>query len=482
MNLARRLNAIGSSVGKRSYVDEALWWKKPRPNATENAVNFESIKEQDSGLSKNPYWQSPNGVIVWLKSNKFSQTFEVKRQDIGNFGDGDQSLVFGANAEVYPVNAVFFGENHSTQALTFFKELKVKGTSLLQLPYGELKFVVVDRVSLSYDLVKGVGITRVEVVFVEDTQIAPTDKGIIKLNIIKSSSFLNDAEDAISNSFAEGLDIVSVTESNSVVDRFTQGVSNVKSSLQPVLEKAQADTGAIGEAITNFNTIGNSIVNNITEVVSQPLVLANQVMRLKEIPARAMGNASSIRASYKEMLESSLPNLFATGFGIRTREQKNSVVTQGFFGGVALLGMADSLLNVEYETKQEAYNSIDAILESYEEYLSWLENAQKEFEEARRLAGQFLIDTNASKSINIAIKNVVGSLLEASLNLKREFVFELSLDTTILNIAREFYPEMLLKDEQEKTQKTLEYIISTNNLKDDEILLLPKGKKVVVYI
>lgn len=482
MSIARRLNAVGSTVGKRSYVDNALWWKNQITAPSENAINLNSVKDEDKGERRNPYWQSPNGVLVWLKSNNFSQTFEVNRQDIGNFGDGAQSLVFGANAEVYPVNALFFGENHSRQAQSFFKELKVKGTSLLQLPYGELKFVVVDRVSLSYDLVKGVDITRVEVVFVESTQISPTDKGIIKLNILKSSSFLNDAEDAISNSFADALDIVSVTESNDVVNRFTAGVGNIQSLTKPLLDKAQADTGAIGEAITNFNTIGNSIINNITEVVSQPLVLANQVMRLKEIPARAMGNASLIRASYKAMLENSLPDLFATGFGIRTREQKNAVVTQGFFGGVALLGMADSLINVQYETKQEAYNSIDAILESYEEYLSWLENAQKEFEEARRLAGQFLIDTNASKAIDIAVKNVVGSLLEASLDLKREFVFELSLDTTILNIAREFYPDMLLKDEQEKTQKTLEYIISTNKLKDDEILLLPKGKKVVVYI
>lgn len=427
---------------------------------------------------KESYWISPfekekrTPKKIILKANSFDEGFTISKQTINNTGDGANILPFGANAEQFPVSCVFFGENHDIEAGEFYKLLKEDGVGLLQLPYGDEKLVTVDKVSKKYNIVKGRNITTIKVIFIEETQIlSEGDRLYIKTRL---NDLASTASESIAEFFSDKLDINTAGDKNSILSSFNNGITKINSTLKPLVANTK-------KVVTEFTAVYSNIESNIDEVVSQPLLLAQQVMRLKEIPARIIGKFSETKNAYETLFTASLPDFFTIG-GMLTREKKNDVVNAMLFSGASIIGMADALVNVDYTTKSEAIGAIDVILDNYKTFVDYFDTAQNEFEAVCVLNKQFIQDESVTADINKYIESVVGTLIEISQDLKREFEFELDKDTTILNIATEYYPEEIKKNEQEGSQDILEYIISNNKLKNDEILLLPKGKIIKVYI
>ncbi len=88
------------------------------------------------------------------KAKEFDESYTINSMTIENMGDGSVREMFGANAEQYPLTCVFFGDNHDQESQEFFDSLKETGTSFLQLPYGKLKTVNVDKVQKKYNISK----------------------------------------------------------------------------------------------------------------------------------------------------------------------------------------------------------------------------------------------------------------------------------------------------------------------------------------
>jgi hypothetical protein len=414
-----------------------------------------------------PYWLSPNGIRFYLKTKEYSESFDIHAIDIDNLGDGASREVCGPQPEQYPITTIFFGENHDTEAEKFKKELKEKGTSFLQLPYGELKFVTVLNVKMTYNTTEDTNTTRVKVTFIEDTQIVnDTDKVNSLFSIFGK---IQDASGSLSGDFANGVKVVSAGEKNGLVNSFSSGLAKMNQSLKPLVSGTM-------EAVSKFTNTVTNITSNVQDIVNTPLLLANQVMRLKEIPATIIGAYTETKNAYKSLFENTLPDFLSLG-GFLNREKKNEVYTNALFSGGALLGMSEAFLNTNFEVKGDAINAVEILQESLESYREFLDHSQKTFEESGQLDKQYIVNFETLQKIQDAVTEVSGSLVQISQNLKREFEFEVSSDTTILNIAKEYYPEEL-----KKGNGILDKIIKENRLKNDEILLIPQGRMIKVYI
>jgi hypothetical protein len=285
---------------------------------------------------------------------------------------------------------------------------------------------------------------------------------------------LHGLESETAAEFANTISSATTGEKTSIIDKFTSNLKLIGTKLKPI-------TTATQEAVTKFTSIYTNIENNITEVLTEPLLLADQIMRLKEIPASFIGNFSELKNAYTTLFEASLPDLFSGSYFLNNAK-KNEVSTQAFFASTAMIGMCQGFINATYTTKSEALLATEILLDSYKELTDYLETMQSTFEGARGTAEQFIIGKDFSLELASAINATIGNLLSLSQNLKREFSFQLTKDSTIINIAKEYYPEEFKQNEKDKNHNILENIIATNDLTNDEILLLPQGKMIKVYI
>ena len=88
---------------------------------------------------------------------------------------------------------------------------------------------------------------------------------------------------------------------------------------------------------------------------------------------------------------------------------------------------------------------------------------------------EFLIRDNSLSDI---IDTVAAEILERSCELKVEQIITLSEDSTVLDLALEYYEE----DFNKNPDVTLDYFIRTNNLSDDDFFLLKRGTDVKIYV
>jgi hypothetical protein len=87
--------------------------------------------------------------------------------------------------------------------------------------------------------------------------------------------------------------------------------------------------------------------------------------------------------------------------------------------------------------------------------------------------------------INSEIQTTVGYIIENSFNLKTEFSITLTEDTNLINLAYKYYREEFKNNQNNNTNNQnniMDYIIKTNHIIDEEFILLPKGRKVTLYL
>jgi hypothetical protein len=89
--------------------------------------------------------------------------------------------------------------------------------------------------------------------------------------------------------------------------------------------------------------------------------------------------------------------------------------------------------------------------------------------------GNYYIKDDNLQSVIAAAAN---EILERSYRLKIERLVVLSEDKTIIDLAYEYYKDDFYAD----PDGTIDYLIRTNNLHDDEFLILPRGSEVKIYV
>ena len=87
-------------------------------------------------------------------------------------------------------------------------------------------------------------------------------------------------------------------------------------------------------------------------------------------------------------------------------------------------------------------------------------------------------NANINININYIIQTTLGILIEASFNLKTEFNIILNEDTNLIDFAYKYYK----KDFNDNQEETINKIIKTNNINNEEFILIPKNRNMIIYL
>lgn len=412
---------------------------------------------------KEAAYTGPSGTRMVFLYGDVSVEFD-KRTAAFQFAGVDGSYVQdnGLSERRYPLTCLFAGPDHDREASAFEGLLAERGKGRLEHPlYGTVDVVPFGTITRRDDLVSGGNQTILDVVFwstigavYPSSQFSPRQEVSLSLDRSKAS---------LAKGFSKAMNLATEARRASSKLSIREGLRNV----QGAMGKIAAATDSVNLA---FRDLQSQVNFGLDVLIGQPLLLAQQILNLTTLPARALAGIRSRLDGYADLLQrmiassQSNPTLDASIIpGIVVRAS-NDFHTAALYAGGAALGSVSSVLENAFTSKPEALLAAEAILEQAEALTPWSEE---------RFGALEQVDTGEGyQALQETVALAVGFLVEISFTLVPEKAIVLDRPRNLLELSAEIYGSI---------DDPLDFLISTNRLTGSEILELPRGRRVVYY-
>lgn len=382
-----------------------------------------------------------------------------KRTTAYEFPDAPGTYIqqLGAGGRRYPMRVVFWGKDCDLEAATFEDALMESGIGKLEHPmYGTVNVVPFGEITREDRLKTEANQVVINLTFFETTGLVyPEASTSPAQEVLSSVAKYNEAQAV---EFEEFTEVETASEQAVFKSKYATLLTQVKGSTVPGAETGLAKIAATTASVeAQFNTVVDSIQLGIDVLVQDPLTLAFQTAILIQAPARAAAAISDRLDAYWHLM-----NLLIDG---GSGDNENAFRTVDLYASAYMTGPIIAVVNNTFETKTEALEAAEAILDQMQVLTAWRDE---------NLDGLDVIDPGgAYQRLQEAVAVAAGFLVEISFTLKQEKRIVLDRARTVLDLAAEVYGDV---DGQ------LDFLISSNNLTGSEILELPRGRAIVYYV
>ena len=407
---------------------------------------------------KEAAYTSPSGQRFTFSYENVSKSV-TKRTSAFNFPDADGTYIqdLGRTGRRYPMRLFFHGDNYDLEAAAFDAALLEVGAGRLEHPmYGTVDVVPFGDITRRDDLKTAANQAIIEVKFWETTDILlPSVQADPATGVLNAISEYNAAA---AGQFEEELVLDNASEVASFKNRFSAVLDTTGATLKGVAE-AQDDVRQ------QFNAVYDSVNSSIDTLVSEPLTLATQTLIFIQTPARALANIRARLSAYSDMAGALISGPNAIRTPSLNASNSNAFRNDNLYASTAITGAVVSVVNNTFETKTEALEAAEDILDLAEQVNTWRDD---------NLVSLSEIDTGeAYQQLQEAVALAAGFLVQISFSLKQERRIVLDRARSIVDLVAGLYGEV-------DTQ--LDFLINSNSLTGSEILELPKGREIVYFI
>lgn len=393
---------------------------------------------------------------VSLEVDKRTAAFEFPNVDGAYIQDN------GHGERRYPLVCVFMGGECDTEATAFVALLLERGPGRLDHPlYGRIDVVPFGTITRRDDLATAANQAIVEVVFWSTVgAVYPSSRVSPKFEV---SDAVRLAKPALGGGFSRGMNLASEARRANARLTVLDAVRNVQSALR-------AAANATESVSREFRDIQSQINFGIDVLIGQPLLLAEQLLNLITLPARALAGIASRLDGYRNLLDRMIASSTSSPGDTATLERivvrlSNDFHTADLVASGALLGSVTSVLENTFTAKPGALEAAEAILAQSDRATAWRDG---------RTGDLVQIDTGeGSQAVQETVALAVGYLVEISFTLVPERAVVLDRPRGLVELCGELY--------QSVSDERLDFLVSTNGLTGSEILELPRGRRVVYY-
>jgi hypothetical protein len=446
---SRRINIVWTSPGGKVFELSNIGEISYSFKHYGNLVTIADKKNDDDEENNLSFLDNTNKTF-----NLQHSTFNIRRGDI--FED------LCTSGRTINLSIVFSGDNHDIESEKFERAFAELGHSKLQLPYLEKPIRVnAQTLNKKQDLVKDIASTVIEIEFIETRQnigLTPYSQDINK-NTIQNN--IEQKKKSIVNTFADFIKKLPLDKLQDTIDAFTKNITKIANTLSNI---ASGDFDAILRDI-QANLLNNNLDNIILE----------QTSKLIDIGFSLSSSATFVTS----LLESITEDI--TGITNNNNQEinnttisKEDLITNDFSITNTFLSACDNILNLinTLNTKKESRQIAEIIQELHDNYINYFEHRLNQLD--LLFKDTFIDEIN----INTEIQTTVGYIIENSFNLKTEFNIILNKDTNLIDLAYRYHRNEFKNNQDD----VINYIIKTNHITDEEFILLPKGRKITLYL
>lgn len=428
-------------------------------------------------------YTSPSGIRTVFDTENVRMNVN-KRDSVREFPGYDGAFVqnFGLGVTSYPLQAIFWGDNHDREADDFLARLAEVGTGILEHPlYGRFENIVpVGPITRRDDLKTAANQSRFEINFVQSSAFQFPGSIVSEGDAIDAA--LGRFAVAQAEEFGAGIDIQTSREKVSLID-------NVKAKIGATVRELSKLAATVQEIENEFNDAVDFIESNISSLVETPISLARQIINLVQLPSRAAGQISASLSAYGNLLSATI----ADANGLFSPTAGNSINNQFFnselFARSTYSSMltaaklaADSTREISGESlaeflavfpqDQPPFSTQSDIIETIE-FLGTENQRLTAWSEANREALDLLDTGESAAYLTESSLGVAGFLVRISFSAKQERIIVLGSPRNLIELCAELYGVL---------DNAFDFFILSNDLSGDDIYELPQGRRIRYYV
>jgi prophage DNA circulation protein len=385
------------------------------------------------------------------------------------------------NSARYAITFWFEGQNNDKEAMAFFQASKEDGQWTVTHPvYGFLGLTLLSVTETSEPVENG-NITRMDTDWIEDVDEETLLSAREMAGIIDGLS--DDLNISAAQEFANKIKETTETLKNSI-DVAVNGVQNLTDF---VLDPLKTSTDAINSA---FDSIQDGINDTLNIVPLEIIALAGQIQNLIQLPLLGANSLASRLNSYGDLsvgLFDFLPGgtNSTTSTTASALEERNSTAVHELaltativaYGQISATSANASAAGqrVGLETRVQAIDAAEQLANSFNLIVYALEEIQTDFAD-EPIDQQYFSQTQSYTDAVTLINTAIRLLLATAFDLKIEKRFVINKYRAPIEITISEYGDLGDND------SNLDLFIESNGLKSQDILLLPPGREVVVYV
>lgn len=376
--------------------------------------------------------------------------------------DGSDIQDLGSKALRYPLTFNFPGPDNDLESKRFEDSIIERGAWEIEHPVDGTLFLQPISITRKVQPVTSGNITVIESQWVE-----PLEESTTKTTAQIASEVSQQGETVNAQTqtqYEEELSLDSSSEQIANEQLIDTAIIESDDSFGDII--SQSD-----EIATQIASITTGIYDSLNQAAIDAVSLAGQTQQLIQLPVLATNNIQSRVEAYGNYITNMLTNNPTAA----TPEDKNTVTAIELTTSAAIVGMANSIISGDLETRTEAIELIETIAGAFNEIVNSLDSVQENFEFVS-IDFQYFSNSQSFTELARLIGLVIQYLLRSSLDLKIEKRFTLERPTATIVFTVQAYGSLGTNDEN------YDFVIATNNLYGTEIRLLPAGKEMVVYL
>jgi prophage DNA circulation protein len=407
---------------------------------------------------------SPDGNIftaLW-RGNERSQT---KKVGVFNYpgvnGSGIQDL--GTTSKTYPLTLFFEGDDHDINSNEFMEALSEKGTWVVVHPvHGELTLQPLSFTPQDQPITSG-NITQVDTEWIEPLI---EDAFFATIQILSEIlALINKQNEASAEQYNQ----------YSLQDTAAEKAS-IKNSINKIVSAFELNIETISNNVAEVKSSIDSIKRDINVVLEEPVLdllsLAGQIQQLIQLPVTASQDLLSTLTAYENIISQISIELVPEN---STTEELDRAMNQELALTAALGAFAVASSRGALLSRAEAIEVINKNLTVFDTITTTLDNGQETFQ------NNFIDKQYFSQSLSYTIASQLIGKTVAYLLRK---LFDLKIEKTFI-LKRQRNPVMVTIEEYGglgENDSNLDLFIDSNKLEDNELLIMPKGKELKVYV
>ena len=305
----------------------------------------------------------PSGKRLTFDYENVEETVEKKTAAF-NFPGVDGTFIqdLGHKGRQRPLRVILWGDNHDLDANRFSDALLETGTGRLEHPlYGTLNVIPFGRIRRRDDLKDRANQTIFDVVFWETLDIVfPSATAEPSSGILDA---ISDFSNGLVDQFSNAISLNNASDTASFKSQFFAAIDATNDILGDVAA-TQADVEQTFSAVRD--SLRGNLVNTILDLPS----IAAQATRLVQIPSLAITDIFGRLGAYGDLLSGVITKSGIREPGLGVANQ-NDFLIDDIFVSSAVSGAITSSVNTTFNSKSEALQAADTILNMQDASTIW---------------------------------------------------------------------------------------------------------------
>jgi len=392
-------------------------------------------------------------------------TTQEKNLGIYNYPKVQGSVVqdLGLKSARYPMIVYFDGPNNDIESQKFMIALRQTGPwTVIHPVLGEK---ILQPISFSPDI-NPIGSGNITAITTE--WIEPISDAVIT-SIQELEARIREQQQALNQQSANQYDeTVSQDEAGETL-AIAEETNNVLTAWDETMDSlAQLGSDVYNQVISVKRGMQSAILDPVIDVIA----LTGQFQGLLELPGLVAQDFEARFNIYLEMANRIIGN---TESDRTDSVQKNRIATNEVVLSSIISTMGTLAITSEYQTRPQAVQATEDILNIFSNITNALDNAQSDYAD-NTIDNQYFSQSQTFSEAALLMGYIIAYIQRITLDLRIEKRFILEKNRAPIEITITEYGDLGEND------SNLDLFISSNGLKGNDILLIPAGREVVVYV